>query len=67
MEWPGAKPVKRELCELHIQGARLGLGKDGAGVAGRYLAEAEHLGEQVDPFPLEAVGQHRVIVIESDT
>ena len=50
-----------------MQGARLGLGKDGAGVAGRYLAKGEHLGEQVDPLPLEAVGEHGVIVIESNT
>ena len=53
-----AEPQQRKLRELHVELPRLRLGEDRRGVAALHGAALEHLGEGVDPFSLDAVGEH---------
>ncbi len=58
MERPRAEPQQRELRQLHVERARLGLRQDGGGVAALDRAALEDLAEGVDPLAFDPVGQH---------
>ncbi len=58
VERSGAEREERELGELNVDGARLGLREDGDVFARLDLAKAEHTGEGFDPLALDPLLEH---------
>ena len=58
MIFTGAEAQEGELRQPDIQLARLGFRQHCADIAGGHLAPREHVGEQIDPFGFDTVGNH---------
>jgi hypothetical protein len=58
MKRPRAHPQQCELGEVDVERARLGLREYSRGVARFDRAALENLAKRVDPFCLDAIGQH---------